>query len=417
MPPPAESATPEPAPVALAPLPALDREHTVDVIRGFALLGILILNIIAFAYPADSYQSPFTKGSEPYIGKFEGLNAGIWWFAHIFADLKLMTLFSMLFGGGVILMSRNKQGGFAPLYYRRLAFLAAVGFLHGFFLWFGDILLSYALCGAMLYPLRNLAPRWLFLIGFAFFTFGALTTIGFGALMELAPPERRAEMSGSPEKYAATVELVRSGVLGTLQYNAICAAMIQIFVFLMQTAWRVCGLMIIGMALMKLGFFTGRWSTRAYLATMLAGYAVSLALIIPATIDHVREGYPMMLMFTVKGQANYVGSLPMAVAHASALILLVRAGLLRFLTDRLAAVGRMAFTNYLATSVILTFCFYGWGLGLFAKFERPQVYLFVLGVWTLQLIWSPLWLARFRTGPLEWLWRSATHLEWQPLRR
>lgn len=75
----------------------------------------------------------------------------------------------------------------------------------------------------------------------------------------------------------------------------------------------------------------------------------------------------------------------------------------------------MAFSNYLATSLMMTFCFYGWGLGLFAKFERAEVYLFVLGAWTLILIWSPLWLSRFRMGPLEWLWRSATHLQWQPL--
>lgn len=411
-------ARPSPAPSpAASPTLQADREGTVDVIRGFALLGILVMNIIAFAYPASSYESPKAAGSEPFIGALEGANATIWWIAHLFADLKMMALFSMLFGGGLILMTKSKPGGFAGLYYRRIGFLAIVGFLHGFVIWFGDILLVYALTGALLYPVRNFKPRTLMLIGIAVLVLGMLIAVGMGQLLASIPEKQRAGMSPTPEQYAQQVEQVRSGLSGSLIYNALMAIQAQIFGFFLWTSWRALGLMLIGMALMKLGFFTGKRSTALYLATTILGYGIGLAFIIPAARHAEAEGFPPMHMFSLGGQANYIGSIAIALGHASTLILLVRSGLLGFVASALSAVGRMAFTNYLATSLVMTFCFYGWGLGYFGKFQRAEVYWFVLGMWLLMLIWSPIWLSVFRTGPLEWLWRSATHLKWQPLTR
>jgi uncharacterized protein len=399
------------------PALARGRETTVDVVRGFALLGILAMNIIAFAYPGNSYENPTAPGSEPYIGTFEGANRAAWWITHVAVDLKMMALFSMLFGGGVVLMSHGRSGGFAGLYYRRLAFLGAVGFVHAFAIWFGDILLSYAIAGLLLYPLRNFSPRVLIPAGMGVLMFGIALAVGMGKLMEFMPEEQRAAMEPTAEKYVQVIDQVRSGAVGSLIYNATTALSAQIFGLVLWTYWRALGLMLIGMGLMKTGFFTGRWSTRAYAVTAAVGYACGLVLIIPIGMMIERDGHGSMTFFTPRAQANYVGSVGVALGHASLLILIVKAGALRFVTDRLAAVGRMAFTNYLATSVVMTFCFYGWGLGLFAKFERAEVYWFVLGMWTLILIWSPLWLAWFRMGPLEWLWRSATHLAWQPMRR
>lgn len=410
---PTQAADPTPAPA-----PALlDREHTVDVIRGFALLGILAMNIIAFAFPSEAYQDPMGPGITPWTGPFEGANAVSWWAVHLLADQKMMGLFSMLFGAGVVLMDRGRPEGFAGLYYRRLAFLWVVGLIHAFGVWFGDILMSYAMCGLLLYPMRRLRPIWLFVAGGAIFTMGLLVSLGLGVLMQMAPPGEIEKGMPTPEMIAASVEQVRSGWVGSWIYNAKNAVFLQFVLFFIWTLWRGLGLMLIGMALMKLGFFAGRWSTGAYLRTALIGLVVGFAMIIPAAHSLIETKFGLLGMFSLPGQANYVGSVGISLAHASVLMLLVKFGTFRFLTDHLAAVGRMAFTNYLATSLMMTFCFYGWGLGLFARFERAEVYLFVLGAWTLILLWSPLWLSRFRMGPLEWLWRSATYMQWQALRR
>jgi uncharacterized protein len=394
-----------------------DREQTVDVIRGLALLGILAMNIIAFAFPSEAYQDPMGAGITPWTGPFEGANAASWWSVHLLADQKMMGLFSMLFGAGVVLMDRGRPEGFAGVYYRRMGFLFVVGLIHAFGIWFGDILLSYSLCGLLLYPARRLSTGWLFALGTAVFTMGLIVSLGLGALMQMAPPEEMAKGMPTPEAIATSVEEVRSGWGGSLKYNLKNALFLQFGLFFIWTLWRGLGLMLIGMALMKLGFFAGRWSVRAYALTAVLGYGLGYAIIVPAAMRLVEVKFGLVALFSFPGQANYVGSVGVALAHASVLMLVVKAGAFRFLTDRLAAVGRMAFTNYLATSVVMTFCFYGWGLGLFAKFERAEVYWFVLGMWALMLLWSPFWLSRFRMGPLEWFWRSTTHLEWQAMRR
>lgn len=405
-----------PTPTLSAPALPLLRETTIDVVRGFALLGILAMNIIAFAYPASSYEHPTTEGSEPYIGPFTGANLAAWWATHVLADLKMMALFSMLFGAGVVLMARSRPEGFAGVYYRRLAFLGAVGFVHAFGIWFGDILLSYAIAGLLLYPVRKFSARALIMAGVAVLLFGIGLSLGAGRLISMMPQEQRATMIPTPEMYAEMVREVRSGGVGSLIYNATMAISAQIMGLVFWTYWRALGLMLLGMGLMKTGFFSGLWPKRAYAVTALLGYGLGLGLIIPIGIALVRDGHEHLAFFSIRGQANYIGSVGVALAHASVLILLIRSGMVRALTARLAAVGHMAFTNYLATSLMMTFCFYGWGLGLFATFQRAEVYWFVIGAWTLILLWSPLWLARFRMGPMEWLWRSFTHLSWQPFR-
>lgn len=406
-----------PDPVAPpAALPALDREHSVDCLRGFALLGILAMNIVAFAYPAEAYQSPRIEALRPYVGEFQGLNAAIWWASYLLFDLKMMTTFSMLFGAGVVLLGRNRPA-FAGLYYRRLAFLFAVGVLHAFVVWFGDILMSYALCGLILYPLRNQRPAGLILVGLGLVAVPVLIFYDLGLLMSAAPASMRAELTPPASKFAEDIAAVRSGAAGALRYNALTALMLQTVFFAMMTAWRVSGLMLIGMALMRLGFFSARWSPRAYAAVAAAGYAAGFAIIIPGGLGAAADGAGMEHMFTLEGLANYIGSPLVALAHAAMVMLAVRAGTFPAAAARLAAVGRMAFSNYLATSLLMTFSFYGWGLGLFARVERPAAYLFVLAVWALQLLWSPWWLARFHFGPLEWLWRTATYLAAPPMRR
>jgi uncharacterized protein len=174
-------------------------------------------------------------------------------------------------------------------------------------------------------------------------------------------------------------------------------------------------MMLIGMALLKLGVFSGARRRRFYVALMLAGYTAGL-LINGYTAYRTLESHfePINMWWNV---ATYdAGRLAMALGHIGLLIVIFQAGQLRWLTSRLAAVGQMALTNYLMQSLICTTLFYGYGFGLYGKLERYQLYYVVLGVWTFQLLVSPIWLHHFRFGPMEWLWRSLTYLTWQPLR-
>ncbi len=433
------------------PSPALgsSRHDSVDVLRGVALLGILVMNISAFALPSASYTNPLMPGAAPFAGPFEGANKIAWFLCHLLAEQKMMAIFSMLFGAGLALMGerRTDEHGrpvpFAALYYRRLAFLFAVGFVHAFAIWYGDILMSYALCGLVLYPLRRLRPVWLLTIGLAVFLVAVVIGIGFGAVMgvfERAAAEAQAardagqtltneqeqvlkgwtdaqaNMNPDVATITQTVDGVRSGVLGSLRYNLENAVFLQIFLFPIWTLWRGLGLMLIGMGLMKLGMFSATWSTRSYAIIALLGYSIGMPVIVLGAGWLIDRNFAISAVFGFEGQINYIFSLPVALAHASVVMLACRFGIARPLQHALAAAGRMALTNYLLTSVLMMACFSGWGLGLFARFERAEMYWFVLGVWIVLLVWSPLWLARFKFGPMEWLWRSWTYARWQPLR-
>lgn len=393
---------------------AASREHSVDILRGVALLGILLMNIVVFAYPIEAYQSPVAPGLERYTGEFTGVNAAIWWFCHVFVDLKMMSVFAMLFGGGVVLMARSRPDGFAGMYYRRLLFLGVVGFIHGFAIWFGDILLSYSICGLLLYPARNLKPRTLAVLGVVAAVVPIAVSFGVRALM------RRTGEYGDDNPFDNmtaddTVRLVRSGLGGSLGYNIGAAIVLQVITFVMFTSGRALGMMLVGMALMKIGFFTGRWSVKSYVTTAILGYMIGLPIVLVGAGALERRQFALEAILGWPGQGNYIGSIPMAIAHASVVIALARHDGLRRVMQCFAAVGRTAFSNYLLTSLVMTAIFYGWGLGLFARFERPTLYLFVLGMWLAQLIISNVWVRWFRYGMMEWLWRSFTNLAWQPM--
>ncbi|HEY3592709.1 MAG TPA: hypothetical protein VGL13_02505, partial [Polyangiaceae bacterium] len=155
--------------VLLAPVASNQRISAVDTLRGFALLGILPVNAVAFALPLAAYVTPMNDAVNVYRGSFTGVGAAAWLVPHFLCDLKMVTIFSMLFGAGLVLMSHRAAGraapgetGFARIYYRRLAVLALIGLFHGFAIWYGDILVYYALSGLLLYPLRNLRATSLF---------------------------------------------------------------------------------------------------------------------------------------------------------------------------------------------------------------------------------------------------------------
>jgi uncharacterized protein len=421
-----------PAP-RLAPVAEAERITSVDTLRGFALLGILAMNIYAFSMPFQAYANPLLYGGTG------PLDLGTWFFTHVVFDLKFMAIFSMLFGAGLILMSERATAGgarFAATYYKRLFWLIVFGLVHAYLIWFGDILFSYGVCGLVLYPLRKLRPRTLLVLGGVLLLIGVIAAVVLGQVVGLvkeggeaaeqalaagetlteteeglraAWEDMRGDFAPTAEQLAEDVEVHRGGWSGIAVFRAPTVLTFQTVMFLFFTFWRAAGLMLLGMGLMKLGVFSATRSPAFYRGLAASGYGVGLPMVaFSAFILHDRAWDPM---FVMQGGSlvNYVGSIAVALGHVGLVMLVCRSGALGALRSRLAAVGRMAFSNYLLHSVLLTTVFYGYGFGLYGTLGRFGQMGVVAAVWVLQLAISPWWLGRFRYGPAEWLWRSLTY--------
>ena len=424
----------------LGPISAGERIGSLDVLRGVALLGILLMNIMTFAFPMAMYMNPLAMGE---ISTAERVQ---WFLNQVLFEQKMMTIFSLLFGAGVIVMTSraaHKAGSTLWLHLRRMWWLLVIGLLHAYFIWFGDILVAYALCGALVYPLRKLRPRTLLIIGAGLVlisvAIAAVQGVGMQWMrgqveagqaaidrgeeptpMQANMIEQWDEMTAmfdpTPEQLEEDIAAHRGAYADHLPLRAEMALMFQTQMFLTWTLWRVGGLMVIGMALMKLGVLSLHRSRGFYIKMMLVSYAIGLPLSTWAVWRMWEDGFDPVPLFMVAMPVNGVASVAMALGHIALVMLICQAGALTAARHALSAVGRMAFTNYLMQSVICTLIFYGHGLGMYAKLDRIEALGVVLLVWAAQLVWSPLWLARFRFGPMEWLWRSLTYMRPQPMR-
>jgi len=423
--------------------PVLGNERIVslDVLRGVAVLGILVMNIYAFAMPFVAYSDPLVMGG------VEAHNIGTWFFTHIFIDQKFLSIFAMLFGAGMILMARRAEARgvrFGRIYYRRQFWLLVLGMLHGYLLWVGDILFSYAAIGMLVYVFRNRSPRTLLIIsclllplspvmnhGISINTERTIVEVGKiealrGAGEELSDDQKktlkswessRAFMAPGDDDLQKDLDVNRGGYVGIVKHRIPIVIMMQIFVTLTFGISRIAALMMIGAALMKLGVLSGERSTVFYRNMMLSGYLLGLPLTVYSAVNMNAHAFDTIYMMRVGGVANYVGSLIVAFGHIGLVMLIVKTHALQHLMRRFAAVGRMALTNYLMHSLILTTIFYGYGMGLYGTIPRFWQMGFVAGVITLQLFLSTWWLRRYRFGPVEWLWRSLTYWKRQPMQR
>jgi uncharacterized protein len=399
------------------PVTESERIVSLDVLRGFAVLGILVMNMGAFSMPAAAYFDPTAYGD------LSGLNGWVWRLTHVFADLKFMAIFSMLFGAGIILMaerseSRGQSG--AGLHYRRMVWLIVFGLLHAHLLWYGDILYWYGMCGLVVYLFRNVRPGWLIGWGALSMAVASILLFSGGVTMPSWPvgmvEQIVAELKPPPEVTAAEVATYQGGWLQQMDARVPKALEMQTSTLLAWAAWRVSGLMLLGMALFKLGLFSAKRSPKVY-STLIA---VALLVGVPLIAYGIKRNFAMdwdaTYFFWFGLQFNYWASILVSLGWVSVVMLACQVNLTT-LTRPLAAVGRMAFTNYIMQTVICTTIFYGHGLGLFGQVERAPQLGIVVAVWAMQLIVSPIWLRHFTFGPLEWLWRSLIYLERQPFRR
>ncbi|MEE9442487.1 MAG: DUF418 domain-containing protein [candidate division Zixibacteria bacterium] len=424
----------------LAPVAAQERIATIDVIRGMAVLGILIINIDFFALPSIIIFNP------SLVGNFDGINLLTWEFGYFFFFEKMMAVFSMLFGGGLILMMNRSEKNnlqFKNIYYRRLMWLLIIGLIHAYVFWYGDILFPYAICGMIIYLFRRRSPKFLIILGILMLLIGLIIYSGSGfgigyvrdqaiqaqaaldAGKEIGPDQQGmlqawkqmgVMFSPSSETLTKEINAYRGSFSDAFMIRWPMSIMMQTQAFLFMMFWRIFGIMLIGMGLMKSGFLAGDKSNKTYLVWMISGYVIGLPIVAYGMTTAIAHDFDFIRFMMYGAHFNYLASILVAVAHTSLIILLYKKGLFSWLTSRLQAVGRMALSNYLIHTLVFTTIFYGHGFGLFGGIERFWLLLMVLGMWIIQLLYSPLWLRHFRFGPAEWLWRSLTYWKKQPMR-
>jgi uncharacterized protein len=427
------------------PVLPFDRFLAVDLLRGFALLGILAMNIIDFGWPWLAYGNPLLGGG------FKGFDRVIWIFNHLVFEEKMMTLFSMLFGAGLVLMDGRaaaKGASIRGTYFRRIFWLFAIGLVHAYLIWEGDVLVLYAECGVFLYFFRKKTPRTLIALGVGLIVALAPLVLGFAAGIDYmkaaatkvdakkkagAEPtwlEKKAaklwtedlqkELMPTPEQRAKEWDKVvathRGGYAGIVKDKAVDLVQSQTWGFLFGAGLFAGGRMLLGMGLMKLGVFSGERSRRFYLWLLLLGYGIGLPLMVYDAYELMRHEFSFDYELHGGAIVNLLGSVVVALGHVGLWMLIFKAGLLEWLTRRLAAVGRMALTNYLTHSIVCTTIFYGYGLGYYGTMNRTGLMAVVVAIWIAQLTISPIWLRYFRFGPAEWLWRSLTYWRRQPMR-
>ena len=430
----------------LTPVAPDRRSTTLDAVRGLAVLGILVMNLPYFAMP-------FVAADDPSIwGGVEGADLATWYAQTILFDGKLRAIFSMLFGAGLWMQwqKAEREGNaalFGDVWSRRCIWLAAFGIVHGYLLqWPGDILFTYGVTGLFLFPFRRLGNRGT-LIAAGVVLLIATVVAALGPLdrmeqaenynaaigvrdsgVELSASQTAAIKTWNDARAAADpnggfvqgiLATMRGGWLGSFAAQAGWTFKLETSLYYLILFWDALAMMLIGIVMMRWGIFTGAARTRSYVILVLLGYLVAVPLVglgahaVASTgFDPQQLGGALFLDLIYHPTRVFIG-----LAHVAVVVLIARSRTGAAILRPLAAVGRMAFSNYILQTVLCTTLFFGFGFGMFGHLSRSQQMLVALGVWVVALCWSPLWLRRYRFGPLEWTWRSLVHWQRQPMRR
>jgi uncharacterized protein len=429
-----------PAPVEVAPVSASERISSIDVLRGTALLGIAIMNIIFSGLPMAADWNPKVSGGAT------GPNLAAFFLQYVLFDGKFRGIFSIMFGASsYYLVSRAVSRGAgiqaAEVYYRRNLWLLVFGMVHAYLIWHGDILYPYALLGLVLFPLHKARPKWLLVAaGVSVLMMSGYQIIGgfrvqntHRLAMEAEKLTKEHKTLTDEQKKAQTEwerqrkyfnpskdDLKKEHEMYSGNYFHLVAkraAMVKewhsapFYLF----GWDMFTMMMVGIAFAKTGVLSASRSTKFYTTMMLCAYAIGLPIGSMAAYLAYKQGFePLQTVFVFT--TYQMARIAMTLGHMSVLLLICKAGLFAGMQRRLAAVGQMAFSNYIAHSLVYGFVFYGYGFNLFDKLQRYQLYYAVLGMWAVSLVVSPIWIARYRFGPLEWCWRSLTYWKRQPMR-
>ncbi len=375
------------------PVTEADRITSLDLLRGVAVLVIVLMNAVSFKHGLAPYLNLSVGGSETWLDWTIGV------FGEIFIDQKFMGIFSLLFGAGILLFierAERRKGRPVLLNLWRNVLLLGIGILHAI-LWDGDVLIAYAIAAVFLLALRKLPSKALIATGAVVYLLSVPITLLVQAIA-----------SGTDVSLAGIWE---PGELGSGSDPSLSEGMAALL--LLGYFMRALGLILMGAGLYRLGFMNGSMAASTYRLVAVIGLGVGLSLATVGVVVTALGDYSRDVAFI--GQVpNTLGSIPASLGYMS-LIILWNQRRDSWLKQRLLATGRMALTNYLSQTV----------LGMLVlnvllpdvSVTRTGILAFCVGVWVVQLWWSPLWLSRFRFGPAEWLWRVGTYRKRQPLRR
>ncbi len=434
-------------PVQFAPVTRAERIRSLDVLRGVALMGILLMNITSFGLPSWAYDVPLGTWLPVFSGPHATANTTAWMLRWILAEGKMRGLFSMLFGAGAVLLTERaeRRGGgdrSADIFLRRNMWLVLFGALHAYLIWYGDILFWYGVTGLLfLYPMRHLRPRtllkaagwmllvWVLIAGVGR-TMGVYSTekkgsdavgkVHAGKVLTQDEKDAIGYKVKQDQQWWHSTQDVEKNIAKHKSYAKAFAADVK-DVYESETAIYFAFLdvlifMTLGMALYKNGFLTGQLATSVYVRTAVIGALTSLPLGTACAVESWRSGFEIVTTSAWLFIPYDVCRVSGALAIAATVLLILRAGVARWATRRIASVGQMALSNYLLTSLICRFLFVWGPTHWYSYLEYYKLYFVVAGVWAVNLLWSPLWLSRFQFGPVEWLWRSLTYWHTQPMR-
>ena len=382
---------------ASGPVTGADRITSLDLLRGVAVLVIVLMNAVSFKLGPAPYFNLNAGGSETWLDWAVGV------FGEIFVDQKIMGIFSLLFGAGILLfIERAERREARPVLLNlwRNVLLLGIGVLHAL-LWEGDVLIAYAIAAVFLLALRKLSSRALIAIGAVVFFLSVPNTL----LIQSIANNTDVSLAGlwDPEQLSSST----AGGKGPSLHDAL-GGLLLFGYFL-----RALGLILMGAGLYRLGFMNGAMAASTYRLVAAIGLGIGLPLATAGVVVTALGDYSQDVAFI--GQVpNTLGTIPASLGFMS-LIILWNQRRDNWLIRRLLATGRMALTNYLSQTV----------LGMLVlnvllgdvSVTRTGIFAFCMGIWVLQLWWSPLWLSRFRFGPAEWLWRVGTYRKRQQLRQ
>jgi uncharacterized protein len=425
----------------LAPIGFSERDTSLDIMRGIVLCGILLMNINGFGLSGFAYNEPSVAGGA------EGRNLGTWVVANLFFEGTMRALFSLLFGVGMfILLDRLEKKGAgikaADIYFRRLLWLLLFGLVHGYILlWRGEILFEYALFGFFVYSFRHMKPKYLVAIAVILFSIGTIwsyveykTAVYLVANVELATQQKAQGIALNKElkdamskweevQYNRSQEFVdfenesmRKGYFDVVKYLAPVNTYFNTYFPYRYDAWDILPMMLLGIALFKWKVLSGGKSFGFYGIMVLCGYTIGI-LVNYFEIKGVLASDFSYLGYSKASITYDIGRVPVAMGHIGMIMIFSKLPILMWLKTSLAAVGKMALTNYLMHSVICMFVFTGVGFGLYGQLERFELLYVVFSIWIFQLILSPIWLKYFHFGPMEWLWRRLSYLQKPPFRK
>ncbi len=376
------------SPLATTPTSTSERITNLDAIRGFAVLGILVMNAVSYGLIEPAYFNLDAGGSNTWLDWIVG-GAG-----EIFIDQKTMGLFSMLFGAGIVLFADRTaaKGKNSPFWFSmwRNLLLLSIGFLHGL-LWDGDVLRVYAACAPFLILMRHLSTKKLLAIGTGLVLWSAIIAVGVQGQVP-------ADGDGLGSYWLINPTSDYSDAVGLFLLNDFFS--------------RAAGMMLIGVAIYRMGILDGTRPAAFYRRMALLGLGVGLPIAAAGLAIQVLADFSPGI--AIIGEApNTIATIPIVFGYVG-LISLWNQRPATWFHQRIRAAGRMALTNYLTQTIIGITVLRG--LLEFDSLGRAQIFGLVLAIWALQLAWSKWWLDRFKFGPFEWAWRCATYRKLQPIR-